>query len=297
MTREYFYAKIGAANNLADKYLNGISEIGAPAIPIYFEGESSNEEQFLKKKVSQEQGENFFRCAKNPNCSYIIIIHNGFLHVLTPCGEVKFKESAIFKTGEKEKDAIGQLKLLPVKKLPELTFPISDVPAVLATMRANRYYSSGTFRHIQDIGCNKAIDKILSHPIQSPEPFHPKNIFICMGSIEIETMIAKIFEEKGCHVPAYRGGNTVGIDIFAHNDSNAVIRIKDKCIKPGTRTSIQVKRGHQTKKPEGCDHFISAESDAEWLLKELKTTPKTLEWVKRSLDWLPSDYLRLNGLP
>lgn len=44
---KYIYAKIDRGNRLAGRYLTGNSEVNYPAIPIYFDGDYDNEEDFL----------------------------------------------------------------------------------------------------------------------------------------------------------------------------------------------------------------------------------------------------------
>ncbi|HWQ27204.1 MAG TPA: hypothetical protein VN367_10565 [Chlorobaculum sp.] len=69
-----------------------------------------------------------------------------------------------------------------------------------------------------------------------------------------------------------------------------------------TRKSIQVKRGgDMISPPTGIDFLITADKSrikygANWFVDAIKYAPKTNQWLKRSLNWLPSTYLNANGL-
>lgn len=284
----FFYAKLGAGNSLADDYLSGHSEINAPAIPIHFSKDEKcdNREAFLRDGGAKEQGKNFFWCADHPNNAHIVIIHRGMFHLVKPCGTVVFRPSTVSKTWQ------GQVKLLPIRKVIEEK--IDKIPPILATMTANRHLSSGTFREIKDEGCRKAIDTLA---FENRSVTSPNSIFSCLSSIELETMIAKIFEEACCFVPAYRGGSTVGIDIFAHNDTSNPISIGRISIPPKESISIQVKRHCDTTvPPDGCNYLLSVNHDTPWMKAAIANSPMTKKWVTRSLDWLPKQYLIENGL-
>jgi hypothetical protein len=88
-----------------------------------------------------------------------------------------------------------------------------------------------------------------------------------LSSVQFETLIAKLFEEQGCFVPAYRGGATQGIDIIAFNDSENEITVGHIGVPPGSPISIQVKRRTSLEKPPpGCDYLISANRDSGWVI-------------------------------
>ena len=133
--KKFIFAKIGSGNSLAGRYLSGNSEVNFPAVPIYFDCNYDNEEQFLKDGGAKGQGELFFECGRHPDEKYIVVIHEGNVHILRPSGSVQFKKSSVLE------DKDGYVKLLPVEILKKM--PISEVPVILASIGANRYYSSG----------------------------------------------------------------------------------------------------------------------------------------------------------
>lgn len=291
MRHRFFYAKIGEANALAEDYIAGASEIQRPAIPIYFNTDFDNRADFIARGGSKEQGDNFFWCSDNQAHGHAVVIHQGKLNILGVCGEVIFTRSTIH-----PKVVNGFVKLLPIQ--PEKEFRLVDTPVVLASMTANAYYYTGTFREISDYGCLKALEMLTFGQMQSEEKGDPKWILSCLSSIELETMLAKLLEEHGLFVPAYRGGATKDIDIFAFNDSAISVTLTERIVVPAySGVTFQVKRqSSRNCPPEGCDHLISVTNDAAWLVAALNRSPETNKWVKRSLSWLPSQHLKENGL-
>jgi hypothetical protein len=285
----YFYAKIHEHNSLAGPYLGGEGEMRKPAIPIWFNCEPDDKAEFLDRGGAREQGRNFFWCGENNDHAYIVVIYEGKLFLAKPIGDVEFRHSRLRENVE------GFVKLLPIKKVKEM--PLVEAPSVLASMTANTYYNTGTFREISDPGNIKALETVLFGKITKPEENNPEEILNCLGSVGFETLIAKLFEEQGCFVPAYRGGATQGIDIIAFNDSKNEIRVGHIEVPPGSAISIQVKRRTSLEKPPpGCDYLISVNRDSEWIIDVVNDTTHTKRWLERSLDWLPEDYLRMNGL-
>jgi hypothetical protein len=119
-----------------------------------------------------------------------------------------------------------------------------------------------------------------------------------LSSVEFETLVAKIFEESGCFVPAYRGGTMAGADLFAHNKSDSRISIGGLVIEPEASMSIQVKlKAHAKPLPSGIDLIVAGDAKetpnslgSKWLQTALKNSPNTARWLKSSIDWLPEPY-------
>lgn len=291
---------MGDSNYLAKDYLAGKNELGSPAIPIYFNGAPANEAAFLSAGGAKEQGRLFFECGNDTEHKNIVVIHDGKVTMASPSGNV------IFKPSTKHKGYNGYVKLLPITiQSPQLS--ITEVPAILASMTANRYYYSGTFREIKDPGNLNALQHITNRAIPTPANPSLVNLLYCLSSFELETLVAKLLEEAGCFVPAYRGGNMIGADIFAYNDTPSAINIAGLSILPGKKgVSIQVKRSNMTlaTPPAGVDYLVgialkpsTSNFDHTWFLNALATPSKTKEWLKRSLHWLPYAYRAANGLP
>ncbi len=290
----FFYAKIGRANELASVYLNGQGEIHQPSIPIYFDCSFDNERAFLDSGCAREQGEWFFECARNPSAKFVIVVHDGEVWIVAPCGPIQFSRSII---GYKENG--GFVKLLPVRVIRRVR--LADVPHVLASIGANRYYSSGTFREISAVGNVLAIKSLLGLPIPTPTNPSIGDAIECLSSVEFETLVARLLEERGFFVPAYRGGMMPGADLFAFNRSTGALSLGDLVVGPGKRVAIQVKlKAGRWTLPRGIDLMICAQRvvnpptlGSNWLDVLLQDAPSTREWLKTSLDWLPRDFLRL----
>lgn len=288
---KYYYAKIGQGNIYAGSYLSSDNELKQPAIPIYFDSTPKNKEDFLLHGRSNEQGRHFFDCGENNEDKIIIVISKGTVNLLKPTGDINFIQSSI------HTDYTGMVKLLPVKTLE--SFSLADVPAILAGIAANRYYSSGTFREIKTYGNILAIQSLLKCKVENPPVNDIKNALICLSSFEFETLIAKIFEEAGFFVPAYRGGNMQGADLFAHNNTLQDIKISGLCVPAGQRISIQVKLNSTLKTPPaGIDYLIGIDIAASdkclsttWLRNSLQSSILSTEWIKQSLSWLPTNYI------
>jgi hypothetical protein len=234
----------------------------------------------------------FFECGRNPASKYIIVIYGGEVVVLEPAGPIQFAKSEV------QIGYDGFVKLLPVREV--IRQPVKDVPAILAGINANRYYSSGTFREISDNGNKTALQCILDKSkVQIPLQCTAIHALECLSSVELETLAAKLFEELGCFVPAYRGGMIKDVDIFAHNNNSRELTLCGIKLLPKSRYALQVKLRSSIKKaPSGVDFLITGSdmSDpsvlgASWLSAAIKCSPETRDWLFRSLSWLPDAYL------
>jgi hypothetical protein len=175
--------------------LNGQGEIGRPAIPIYFDCSFDNERDFLNSNCALEQGVWFLECGREPDGKIIVVAHEGDVWLLRPSGKVEFVKSTV---GYKEEG--GFVKLLPVEILKRVS--LADVPHVLASIGANRYYSSGCSREISGIGNIRAIQSVLGLEIARPTVPGLQAVLECLSSVELETLVARLFEEAGLFVPA-----------------------------------------------------------------------------------------------
>lgn len=289
---QFIYAKIDAANRSADRYLRGNGEIGSPCVPIYFDGAADNEEEFLTSGGAKRQGQLFFECGRNPANKFIVVIYGGEVVVLEPVGPIHFVKSEV------QSGYDGFVKLLPVREV--IRQPVKDVPAILAGINANRYYSSGTFREISDNGNKIALQCIVDKSkVQIPLQCTPIHALECLSSVELETLVAKLFEELGCFVPAYRGGMIKDVDIFVHNNRSVELSLRGITLLPKSRYTLQVKLRSSIKKvPYGVDYLITGSdvSDpsilgASWLSEAIKCSPATRDWLFSSLSWMPDAYL------
>ncbi|WP_421882744.1 hypothetical protein [Methylibium sp.] len=198
-------------------------------------------------------------------------------------------------------------KAIPVAV--EERIPIYEVPLIVASLRVNQHFCRGTFAHINPErypGNVAALDWLWG---AVPEPLHRLQ---CLSSIELETLIAKLLEEQGAFVPAYKGGFLHGVDLFAYADSAAVAQ---RSRLPFVRRtdgrlvlSVQVKTrigdvGDVQAWLAGGDErvLITIEDERhpaladlhgvryftrEWVEQSLGSAPVSNAWLDRSLNWL-----------
>jgi len=226
--------------------------------------------------------------------------------ILKPTGSV-YEELPIPRKGD-------ILKVMPVTVLKRAK--MIEVPSVLAGMRSNKYLGFGTFRPIDNWGNIKALHYVLGASIPKEQMkasnCGPNQLIECLGSIELETLIAKVLEAVGCFVPAHRGGNLIAADIFATNLSSQKIDIDGLVIPAKRRVSIQIKGWSDMAKHSDVDYMFRLPKDrplgkgefsAEWLLRVLETRKndpdfgRVRAWLFNSLAcWLPVEFLKQYGL-
>lgn len=294
---KYYYMKVGKSNSLAERWLSGDNPLKQPAVVIFF-GKSTIDD--IKQGKSNPQAKDFIlHSSKNRrDDTLIIVVGDGNCWIFQPNGNVQE-----YKPTSRDLDYSDDLwKILPVKILSSL--PLRDVPPVLAGINANAYLSRGTFREIRNWGNIKAIHSILK--LRLPDEHLAKGNFTasrlleCLSSIELETLVAKLFEAKGCFVPAYRGGYVQDIDLFVRNEKSVSVRMDGLIIPAKSNMTVQVKGWSGLKKPpKNVDCFIAFDApsfNAEWLLQQAKNSPNAVKWLKRSLSWLPSSFLSIYKL-
>lgn len=284
---KYFYAQIGKGNKLAKEYLRGESALKTPAIPIFFDCEFGNRQEFLDKGGAKEQGRNYFWCSDNHANAIIVVINNGKLFLVRPEGEVVFWKCNQGSDSSKKSEYI---KLLPISIILEKS--LLQVPAIVSDMRTNAYFYSGAFREIRDLGNIRAIQTVLNVPERKFNFDHSEELLFCLSSMELQTLIAKIFEEAGCFVPAYGSGAIEGIDIIAKNMKSVDIVVGEYCIPANSSISFQVKRTTNLTSPtSGCDYLISINNNAKELLDVVRDTETTKQWLENSLSWVSNGVL------
>ena len=226
----------------------------------------------------------------------MVVVTGGKVRILKPAGPVKVLPSEPNEEGQPHTP-----KAMPVEVV-ACRF-CKEVPPVLAGIAANKFYARGTFRLIErEWGNHKAIDWVAGN-VHSDDYWNrsengPDQLLECLGSTEMETLVAKVFEAHGCFVPAYRGGVMKDIDLFAHNDSAHPIAIGPITVPAKGNISIQVKRWADGMKcPTGVDWLVGLgvkgprTIDGAKLLRLVLEAPSVRQWLERSLHWLPRDIL------
>jgi hypothetical protein len=293
---DYFYLKVGIGNAQARDWLAGKNPpnlLNRPAAPIYFDnynladykaGKGGKEPRLFWERGKPE----FYEKTR------MVVVHEGEIWILKPDGEVDFLLSEPNELGNPHTP-----KAMPVKILKHRV--AKDVPPVLASITANQYLTRGTFRQISDWGNYKAIDCMVGGPYEGEHwvgKQGPAQLFECLGSIELETLVAKLLEAYGCFVPAYRGGLMKDIDLFGYNDGDTEINIGSLKVPPKERVSLQIKRwSNGMTKPASVDYLVGLDVkgkdafNADWILDQIKKCPPVIAWLRRSLNWLPTSFL------
>ena len=164
---------------------------------------------------------------------------------------------------------------------------VADCPLVLVTIKSNQWMTRGTFKPIDEykkgsyFGNCRAIDYLLTDEIIKVNSY--KNYLECLSSLEFETLIAKIFEEKGYFVPAYKGGFIKYYDLFCRkNNEKLAIQIKLHLNKEHIIT------GGKTDLYYCITSDIMDENIKDWkyIQKEISSCPKTQEWLEKCLEWV-----------
>ncbi len=216
----------------------------------------------------------------------IVTIDNGNVWLYRPAGEITEK------LNETEYD--GYVKSFPIEFLCDRK-DVVDVPFILASMKANIYFSAGTFKQISNkyVGNILAIEHLLgsdlSNEIEKLQ-FHPLD---CLASVELETLIAKIFESHECFVPAYRGGRLSGVDLFVWNYGDKDLDIDGIFIPKGEKISVQVKMSFSKKDlvKNTANYNIGGDQKQfdsyfgrQWIWKQIETNKAIRDWITLSLD-------------
>ena len=203
-----------------------------------------------------------------------------------------------YKTCNYVDNAIGfKIKLL--KKI-----KVVECPLVLATIKSNTRLTMGTFKSIEDpnnseshmnsyFGNIKALKYILNGKKEKIAVDSFAEYMECLSPIEFETLIAKLKEEEGYFVLAYKGGLLKDYDLI--------------CKKDGRQENIQIKLNlskdtYNKYKKKGLIIYCVSKSEKivdptvtiyDWqdIEKLINKSPNTKKWLSQTLDWV---YIKKN---
>jgi hypothetical protein len=295
----WFYLKVGIGNSLAEDWLAGKNPLKRPAVPIFF-GRCSIAD--LAAGKCDKQAKHFYESSlpENREHTVITVVGRGKVWFLKAVGALEE-----YDPGPSEEHT---WKMMPVELLIPRPFRLKDVPPVLAGMGVNAHFGRRTYTEVTGwFGNVKAIQCALGRPLPSEhlliENCGAPQLLECLSSVELETLVAKLFEAAGCFVPAYRGGCVQYVDLFAHNDSAAPIGLGGLVVPARGRVAVQVKGWQQLDRcPGEVDCFVAFEApkapdcyDGTWVLTQAARFPIVLAWLKRSLHWLPGEFLSHYG--
>jgi hypothetical protein len=192
------------------------------------------------------------------------------------------------------------------------TCEIKEAQYILATMKTNQAFSRDTFRRIDEkkYGGNIAAIKYLIGELNDFKIDPLKTL----SSVQLETLVAKIFERNGAFIPAWRGGTLKDIDIIAKFDGNIPdnllikkIQEKDKDINIQVKIKLNDENNVNDlkkflEKPNtflitGDDEPIYKLKDyaedkqyltSKWIKKQIYSYDEIKKWYEKCIEWLPT---------
>lgn len=323
---KFYYFKNGKGNVLAKKLLDDYKKHGYqnPVQAIFFEKCTISDLKAERNDIDT-QAIDFYKWTQNElgDDVYSVIVSDGKYWITKPTGFINDKELGKEfrnRTGyhiKNENNEYGVKDDDPVK-IAEVKIvssgPLKDVPTILSNIGANQYLIRGTFREIkkENIGNLLALDKIIRNEgITNYKRKYEKTFLTalrCLGANEVETLIAKIFEESGLFVSSYVGGFMKDIDLFVYNDNKNSVKVGIINFEGNSRKTVQIKSYLgliNTKVPEPIDIYFQLDGEYrslnsrqfllnhEWIKQVLPKLDNTGSWLKRLLNWIPKDLIEL----
>ena len=159
--------------------------------------------------------------------------------------------------------------------------PIKECPLILSSIRSNRQMQAA-FRKINYFGNILSIKYILSGKKQEVDNF--RDYLLCLSSLEFETLIAKMFEEKEYFVPAYKGGFLENIDLICKKDGETkTIQIKLKMENENYRDDIDIDFYYCIINNTAIKGNVI---NSTIIKEELEKCSNTKKWLNQTLDWV-----------
>lgn len=264
-----------------------------------------------KKKDSSKDLQKFVETfTEDKEDSYLVSIgsksigntKSDYLYIYRKTGPLKeydgtlsqYKVNSDFYKNKKIDNVIG----FPINLLVEL--PIVKCPLVLATLKSNQYLSRGTFKELRKkssksdpksefnsyFGNRKAIDYLVNNEKVEVENF--EQYLECLSSIEFETLIAKLKEEQGFFVPAYKGGSFKDYDILCFkNDKEEYIQAKLNLSKDTFKeykdiTNLHIYCVHSDVDKRKYPNIFNSQD----IQLQLENCENTKRWLEQSLRWV-----------
>lgn len=303
-TARYFFLKLGKQNILLDQCLRS-DRTNPYAVVFYGRGSWAD---ILGSNECDQQFRDYVDVGAKAASARTTIVVSGWGHMwfYHPAGPVEDGAADPIKYHTEDPPKILRLRpavrARPWDSVDEPVVNLANVPAVLAGLRASRHLSSGTFRPITQPGNVAALETVLFGHLESGTFAKLignglAGLLRCLGSIELETLVARLLEESGLFVPAFHGGTIPDIDVFVRNDTASDIDVGGVRFPSGTRNGIQVKGVSDRTHTKGAEDFricLAPQSNGPilgvpWFADCLRVLPKTRGWLRRSLNWLPPE--------
>ena len=275
--------------------------------PIFY-GDYEHEDYTNAKKNKKKLGD-FNTKQLNEACEFINLYKENKEARIITIGSEKiwiYKIKGQIKNGKIEFDKFRQ-KYYDIEIIKHSK--IEDVPYILATMKTNQAFSRNTFRKIDEkkYEANIAAIKSLIGELNDFKIDPLKSL----SSVQLETLIAKIFEKNKAFIPAWRGGTLKDIDIIAEFEKNIPenlfkVKIQGKKIKIQVKIKLNDENNvDQLKKllKEPNFFLITAEDGAhkdlkkyheenyltsKWINQQINSCDEIRNWFEKCIKWLPT---------
>lgn len=285
------------------------------AAPIFF-GETTPDQliagdvRYNSKAVNEAK--EFISLNSKSSQARLVTIDSGFIWIYRIIGQLEFGIEWSFEIEAKPQNEKVIPKYYRIEMIKEI--PITaETPYILAAMKSSQAFARGTFTEINKNGRkydgNIAALRCILNETANMACIDPLR---CLSSVELETLVAKIFEAQNAFVPAYRGGVLKDVDVLVDLDgASPSIKHEFGGIE-GSNIEIQVKvdisdtsdvaslrefledKSHvlitaESKPHKKLEQFYEQGNykTSSWLHEQVEKFSSVRTWLERSLKWLP----------
>ncbi len=325
---QYYYLKVGPGNGFAPALLQN-QVFGSPVVAGFYKKttleELRNHQADQRPRFSQQLLD-LYRWSMGEITGYAVVVAQGYLYILSPAGEmyeVDRDEFSGVAGATPHSDDIPKVVPVTICHREE----IAHVPMVVAQINANRSLSSSSFKRIsEDFGTTLALDHILfKGGLVSEYPHIPEeektiaHVLSCLDTNELITLVARLLEEQGLHVPAPSGGFMKNVDLFAYNDQQKDIHLFGLVVPARSSfrsgaVALQIRGLTRDTTPDvspevDCLIQLSAAPsigepghrgmilNGDWIVALLRESPQTRRWLTRIARWIPFAGRVIHQLP
>ena len=275
----------------------------------YISALENNEKLEGLNKKQLHEAYNFIQLyKKDPEARLITIDEKIWIYKII--GQIKYESTDAIV--QKKSDQISEKIVSKYYDVEIIKTRDEDVPYILESMKTNQAFSRNTFTMIDEkkYGGNIAAIKFLIGELNDFKIDPLKTL----SSVQLETLVAKIFEKNGAFIPAWRGGTLKDIDIIAKFDGNIPdnllikkIQEKDKDINIQVKIKLNDENNVNDfkkflEKPNtflitGDDEPIYKLKDyaedkqyltSKWIKKQIYSYDEIKKWYEKCIEWLPT---------
>ncbi len=260
----------------------------------------------------------------SPDDVFIVTIDKGALLIFSPCDEswrqISDVDGVSLPVESKNKTVVNP-KYYHVRLIAEI--PLVQTPPILSSIKRNTairntpaiatlYPAGKSLAVLGDDNYREnvlAVLSVLSQKVQKSKEIaeyvsetiaHSKFLIRCLSDTQLETLVAKMFEDEGYHVSAYRGGSTADseyvitpmkeIDQYLSQNVNhpsptiRTVQVKRRLLDSKVkdlRADILVTGEVYRNKPKGDIEIV----DGAALLSRLRQCEAAKKWLGRELTW------------